>query len=331
VRFTDRHAAETLGGSASQPIILKKITMQAALSSLPLAAQAEMERIGPIWGSDIQKHRDIVLAAYDPILAKAPKDGVTITRNHAYGSQAGSHARQVLDVYQPARGQNSPVVVFMHGGAFVRGDKQASPEVYDNVLIWFARHGYVGVNIEFRLAPEAAYPCGADDLAASIAWVKANIAGFGGDPQTIFVIGHSAGGTHVATFAYDPAAGHLARDVAGIVLISARLAADVLPENPNAAGVRAYFGTDESVYAARSPMHHGATSALPVFIVNAEYENPLLDLYGLEFAHRIAVARRRAPRYMRLPRHNHISIVAHFNSGEDTLGNEILDFFATRR
>ena len=78
-------------------------------------------------------------------------------------------------------------------------------------------------------------------------------------------------------------------------------------------------------------MNHGAASALPVFIVNAEYENPLLDLYGLEFAHRIAVARRRAPRYMRLPRHNHISIVAHFNSGEDTLGNEILDFFATRR
>lgn len=303
------------------------MTMQAALSSLPPAAQAEMDRIGPIWGSDIQKHRDIVLAAYDPILARAPKEGVTITRNHPYGS----HARQVLDVYQPASNKNAPVVVFMHGGAFVRGDKQASPEVYDNVLVWFARHGYVGVNIEFRLAPEATYPGGADDLAASIAWVKANIAQHGGDPQSIFVIGHSAGGTHVATFAYDPAAGHLARDVAGIVLISARLAADVLPENPNAAGVRAYFGTDESVYAARSPMNHGAASALPVFIVNAEYENPLLDLYGLEFAHRIAVARRRAPRYMRLPRHNHISIVAHFNSGEETLGREILDFFATRR
>lgn len=47
-------------------------------------------------------------------------------------------------------------------------------------------------------------------------------------------------------------------------------------------------------------------SKLPVFIINAEYENPLLDLYGIEFAHRLAVARRHAPRYMRLPRHNHI-------------------------
>ena len=115
------------------------------------------------------------------------------------------------------------------------------------------------------------------------------------------------------------------------MLISSRLAADVLPENPNAPGVRAYFGADESVYKARSPMEYGAHSKLPVFIVNAEYENPLLDLYGLEFAHRIAEARRHAPRYMRLPGHNHISIVAHFNTTEDTLGREILDFVEVGR
>lgn len=304
---------------------------QPSLSSLPPAAQAELDRIGPIWGSDIQKHRDIVLAAYDPILAKAPKAGVTITRNHAYGA----HPRQILDVYQPAAAsaatQAAPVVVFLHGGAFVRGDKQASTEVYDNVLIWFARHGYVGVNLEFRLAPEVTTPCCADDLAASIGWIKSNIGQFGGDAQTIFVIGHSAGGTHVATYAYDPGAGYLGRDLAGIVLISARLRADVSPENPNAAAVRAYFGNDESRYETLSPISHAAGSALPVFIVNAEYENPLLDLYGLELAHRIAVARRRAPRYMRLPRHNHVSIIAHINSGEDTLGREILEFFEQRR
>lgn len=316
--------------------------MNPFLCTLPSESQAALDRIGPIWGSDIQKHRDIVLAAYDPILAKAPKGGVTITRNHAYGS----HPRQVLDLYQPAqpnpstpatkatkatKAKPAPVVIFMHGGAFVRGDKQASSEVYDNVLIWCARHGYVGVNLEFRLAPEAAYPAGADDLAASIAWVKANIARFGGDGQTIFVIGHSAGGTHVGTYAYDPAAGYLGRDLAGIVLISARLRADVLAENPNAAAVRAYFGNDENLYEARSPITHAAASQLPVFIANAEFENPLLDLYGLECAHRIAVARRRAPRFMWLPRHNHVSIVAHINSGEDLLGNALLEFFEMRR
>ena len=304
--------------------------MTSSLHTLPPEAQAALGRIGPIWGSDIQKHRDIVLAAYDPILAKAPKAGVTITRNHAYGS----HPRQVLDLYQPTLVTNpkpAPVVIFMHGGAFVRGDKQASNEVYDNVLIWCARHGYLGVNLEFRLAPEAAYPAGADDLATSITWIKANIARFGGDGQTIFVMGHSAGGTHVGTYAYDPAAGYLGRDLAGIVLISARLRADVSPENPNAAAVRAYFGADEGQYEARSPLTHAASSKLPVFIANAEFENPLLDLYGFELAHRIAVARRRAPRFMWLPRHNHVSIVAHINSGEDLLGNAMLEFFEMRR
>ena len=286
-----------------------------------------METIGPLWGRDIQKYRDQVVASYSPILAVAPKSGVDVVRDVSYGP----HSRQVVDVFTPAGARKAPVVLFVHGGAFVRGDKRINDEIYDNVLYWFARHGMVGVNVEFRLAPEGKWPAGANDIAAAIAWVRANIAGLGGDPGSIFVIGHSAGGTHVATHAYDPAAAHLGRDVKGIVLLSARLKADVLPENPNAAGVRAYFGTDESLYEARSPMTHGAASALPVMIAIAEYENPLLDLYGFELAHRIAVARRRAPRFMRLAGHNHISMVAHFNTSEDLLGREILEFFSQLR
>ena len=68
-----------------------------------------------------------------------------------------------------------------------------------------------------------------------------------------------------------------------------------------------------------------------MFTGNAEYENPLLDIYGLEFAHRIATIRRLAPRYLRLARHNHISIVAHFNTGEDLLGREMIEFFESGR
>ena len=91
-------------------------------------------------------------------------------------------------------------------------------------------------------------------------------------------------------------------------------------DNPNAAAVKAYFGDDESLYEARSPVTHAAHLDVPVFIAVAEHENPLLDVYGAEFLHRVSAARGRAPRFMRLPDHNHISIVAHFNSGEETLG-----------
>jgi acetyl esterase len=278
--------------------------------------------IGPVWGQDIQKHRDMVLGAYGPVLEGAPKAGITVMRDIAYGS----HARQILDCFVPSAAANAPVVVFVHGGLYVRGDKRLSSEVYDNVLYWFARQGFIGVNIEYRLAPDSPWPGGAEDLGLAIAWARANVARHGGDPGSIFAIGHSAGGTHVGTYAYDPAAGYLGRDLKGIVLLSSRSRIDVSPENPAAGGVRAYFGDDTSLYEMRSPLTHAAASALPVMIAIAEFENPLLDLYGLELAHRIAIVRRRAPRFMRLADHNHISIVAHFNTVEDKLGREIVEF-----
>lgn len=285
-----------------------------------------MAEIGPIWASNIQKHSDLTKKAYAPLLAAAPKGGITVVRDVAYGA----HPRQVLDIFQPTEIQNAPVAIFVHGGAFIRGDKRTSDEIYDNVLYWFARQGYLGINVEYRLAPESPYPGGADDIALAMDWLHANVQRYGGDAARLFLIGHSAGGTHVASYAYDPALGYKGRHAAAMVLISARLRADQLPENPNAPAVKAYFGDDIGLYDVRSPVTHGGGD-LPVFIVNAEFENPLLDLYGLELARRLGAACRKAPRYLRLTRHNHMSIVAHFNTEEDILGREILDFFDTLR
>jgi acetyl esterase/lipase len=278
-----------------------------------------------VWGTDIQRHRDIVLGIYGPLLAAAPKAGVNVTRGAAYGA----HPRHILDVYHPAGSAGVPVVLFVHGGAFIRGDKDVTAEVYANVCYYFARHGYLAVNVEYRLAPESRYPGGAADLAGAIAWVKGHAREFGGDPERLFLVGHSAGATHVATYAWDPNAA-LGPDpaVKGLVLISGRLRADARPDNPNANGVRAYFGDDESRYEALSPVTYAADSPLPVFLAIAEHENPLLDVYGAEALHRIAVARGRAPRFLRLARHNHISMIAHVNSDEDTLGTEMRAFFS---
>jgi acetyl esterase/lipase len=297
------------------------------LGNLPELARRTLAEIGPVWGRDIARHRDLVLQTYRPLLAAAPKTGVSVTRDIPYGT----HPRQVLDVYRHRYAADVPVVVFVHGGAFVRGDKDIDGEVYANVLYYFARHRYLGVNIEYRRAPEFGYPSGAQDVAAAIAWVRAHAAEHGGDPERIFLIGHSAGGTHVASYAYDRAAIASHPPVSGLVLLSSRLRVDALPGNPNAEGVRAYFGTDESKYEQLSPLAHGAHSPLPVFIAIAEYENPYLDVYGAELFYRIAAARGRAPRFLRLPRHNHISLVAHLNTEEDILGSEIRDFLTTQR
>jgi acetyl esterase len=95
--------------------------------------------------------------------------------------------------------------------------------------------------------------------------------------------------------------------------------------------VRAYYGDDESKYARRSPVTWARRCPVPVMLAIAEFENPLLDVYGAEFYARIAAARGSAPRFLRLRNHNHFSMIAHFNTGEDILGREILDFIATLR
>ena len=301
-------------------------TVTEPMGNLSPAERRRMAEIGPIWGSNIARHRDIVLEIYTPRLARAPKAGVKVARNFAYGA----HPRQVLDVFQPEGASGAPVLVFVHGGAFVRGDKTVNGEVYDNVLYYFARHGVLGVNIEYRLAPEAAFPCGAEDVHGALQWVKQNAARFGGDPLRIFPFGHSAGGAHVATWAFDPnVAAKPGPEVKGIVIASGRVRADALPDNPNANAVRAYFGDDPSRYEERSPVIYANRCALPVFIAIAEFDNPYLDVYCAELFHRLSVARKRSPPFVRMSRHNHISIMAHFNTEEDILGRQILDFIAS--
>ncbi len=287
-----------------------------------------MAEVGPRWGQDIPGHVRLMIDSFSPLLAGAPRDGVDVVRDIAYGE----HPRQQLDVFRPAAGRDLPVVVFVHGGAFVDGHRNRTPEVYSNVLYYFARNGVVGVNIEYRLAPEHRYPSGSEDVARAIDWVRRSIAEHGGDPGKIFLIGHSAGAAHAGSYAYDkrrhPAAGP---GIAGLVVLSGRVRAETLPENPNARKVEAYYGTDPAVFDDCSSVTHVSADSVPTMIAVAEYENPLLDLHCAELFHRLAEAKRRAPRMVWLAGHNHTSVIAHFNTAEDRLGREILEFIRLGR
>ncbi|WP_083654726.1 alpha/beta hydrolase [Burkholderia sp. SRS-W-2-2016] len=289
-----------------------------------------MLALGPSWNDDIIANRKAVIDCYTPLVMAAPMDGTRVERDLAYGA----HSRQVLDVFEPLDAPaDTPreAVLFVHGGAFVRGSKSVNGAIYDNVCHWFARQGFVAVNVEYRLADEAPWPGGAQDVASALGWLREHAARWRIDPARIFVIGHSAGGAHAASCLFDPALADSAgpRDVAGLVLISARLVADVDPRNPNAGPVRAYFGADESRYAERSPLTHAACCAVPVMIAVAEYENRFLDDYGAAFFRELLRHRGVPPRFVQMRGHNHTSIVAHFNSGEEYLGREILAFMAS--
>lgn len=293
------------------------------LANLAPAEREQMARAGAGWQSDIQAGREVVLRIYTPRAAKAPKDSVDVRRDQPYGE----HPRQVLDLFVPSGAQGCDVVVFVHGGAFVRGDKRINDEVYDNLCYWFARQGVMVANLEYRLAGEAPYPGGAEDVGRGVDWCFGHVGRYGGNPARIFLIGHSAGATHVGTYLLDPVMQRRPCDgVIGAISMSGRLRADVRPGNPNAAGVRAYFGADTSLYETRSPVAHVDRAAIPFLVAFAEFENPLLDAYSLEFARGMHDAQGRMPEVIQMKGHNHTSMTAHFNCGEDILGQRILAF-----
>ncbi|WZB62342.1 alpha/beta hydrolase [Achromobacter xylosoxidans] len=282
-----------------------------------------MLALGPTWAQDIQENRRRVCDIYDAIHGALPADDLRVAPGQAYGDDP----RQQLDLYLPiAHDQTArPIVAFVHGGAFLRGNKDATPHIYANVPRLFARAGCIGVNIEYRLAPRAPYPAGADDVAAAVGWLREHRGRLGRGPDT-----HRAARPfyrwqpcrHLPDGS--PLRGPDARR-GGAALISARLDADTLPGNPNAAGVAAYYGADPARQRRHAPMAHAEAMAVPLMVAVAEYENPYLDLYALQYAARVAAAGR-MPRIVQVARHNHTSIVAHLGSADREFATALLDF-----
>jgi acetyl esterase/lipase len=109
------------------------------------------------------------------------------------------NVRQTLDVYAPPNANNRPIVFWIHGGGWVRGDKS---EINMKPAV-FVDRGYVFVAINYRFVPNATIKEIAGDVARALRWVHGNSAQYGGDPNSIFVMGHSAGAQLAALVCID--------------------------------------------------------------------------------------------------------------------------------
>ncbi|HEY0033482.1 MAG TPA: alpha/beta hydrolase, partial [Devosia sp.] len=139
------------------------------------------------------------LSVMDPFNLPASMDGGTVKAGDGVAYADGP--RHKLDVYAPeARGAAAPVVFFIYGGGWSRGERSD----YQFVGRALASRGFVVVIADYRLVPEVQYPQFLEDSARALKWTQDNIAQYGGDPNRLFLAGHSAGAYNAVMLSLDP-------------------------------------------------------------------------------------------------------------------------------
>jgi acetyl esterase/lipase len=190
--------------------------------------------------------------------------------------------KHTLDLYRPAAA-GWPVIIFVHGGNWDSGDKNyraGGADVYANIGRFYAARGIGVAVINYRLQPEVAWPLQVDDVRTAVTWVRVNIARHGGQPERIFLMGHSAG-AHLASLVALTTA---SSGIRGVVAVSGA-AFDLSDEQTYRLGAdRNYYrqrfeGGDSSEAWKRraSPAHFANAKAPPFLVVYATGESRALQ------------------------------------------------------
>jgi acetyl esterase/lipase len=211
--------------------------------------------------------------------------------------------RHQLDIYRPKGESKCPVLFFVHGGGWTIASKDEVLGIYGYGTIGrcLAERGLVVVMPNYRLSPGVKHPEHIKDVARAFAWTCKNIADYGGDPERIFVGGHSAGGHLVSLLATDPAylkaEGRSLKDIQGVIGVSGvyRLEdldlKELLPAhckrltcddkvNP----IVSVFGKDPDVLKQASPIYHVRPGLPPFLLLNAGLDYCPLRQMAKDFA-----------------------------------------------
>ncbi|MBG6078468.1 acetyl esterase/lipase [Rubrivivax gelatinosus] len=187
--------------------------------------------------------------------------------NLAYGDDPA----QKLDVFIPAAGgERRPVLLMVHGGAWMVGDKANRGVAAAKVARWLPR-GWIVVSTNYRMDRQAPNPLQqADDVARALAFVQQKAAGWGGDGERVLLMGHSAGAHLVALLAADAriAERRGARPWLGTVALdSAALDVVQIMEGSHYRFYDRVFGKDPAVWRDNSPYHRLAGTPRPMLLV----------------------------------------------------------------
>jgi acetyl esterase/lipase/peroxiredoxin len=247
---------------------------------------------------------------------------VEAVKDIAYYDGDGADAKKhKLDLFLPKGQKDFPVLFFIHGGAWVIGDRSW----YGKLGETFAKNGIGTVIISYRLTPQVQHPGHIEDVARAFAWTHNNIGKYGGKADQIFVTGQSAGGHLAALLAtndtYLKAHKLSPKDIKGVIPISGVYV--ILPGTMD--GI---FGKGAEAADSASPLKCVSGNEPPFLILYADKDLPTIDLVSEAF--RAALEKKKVDvSCVKIKGRNHIDIITRLSASEaDPATQAMLEFVA---
>jgi acetyl esterase/lipase len=275
--------------------------------------------------------------------------------------------RHRLDFFYPKGKKAFPVVVLVHGGGWMLGDNRCCG-LYSSVGRFLASQGIGVVLPNYRLSPWVKHPEHVKDVARAVAWTRKHIGKYGGDPERLYLLGHSAGGHLVSLLATDDtylrAEGLKRSDIKGVISASGVYRVPPGPmrltlggSGPKGAGVdqqwpprgdslvsldfllprltvtvdiaEAAFGPDPKERAKASPMTYVRPGLPPFLLLTAARDLPTLSESAEEF-HRALLREGCSSRLLKLDKRNHNSLMFSAIHPEDPAARAMLAFIKSK-
>ena len=234
-------------------------------------------------------------------------------------------AKHKLDLYLPKDKKDFPVLFFVHGGAWVHGDKNFM-NLYSGVGRYYASQGIGAVIINYRLSPGVKHPEHIKDVARAFAWTVKNIEKYGGRTDQIFISGHSAGGHLVALLATDEtylkAEGLSFKNIKGVIPISGvyEVPAKVLP---------LVFGTDPEVCKMASPTCNVKEGLPPFLLVYADKDLKYCDKAPAQAFYKALKDKGCDATICEIPDSNHLMTLLSAAAPDAAVSKKVLEFIHT--
>ena len=281
---------------------------------------------------------------YRPLQPDSLYSGVSVARDVSFGPDP----QNVVDIFTAEKGGDSrPVLIFVSGGP---GNRRPNGDVfYDNILLWAAKNGMVGVNVQRR--PGRTWDDPAKDIGVAVHWVNQNIARYKGNPGRVFLWAHSAGNIPVGGYIGHPDFyGPQGAGVKGVVFMSPG-AFNILPVTPptvpgnvpcgqpsgeaaaapagpgrgngKAGGAAAKEEPDAATQLARSNLPGLTNSKLPFFLSVAELDPPNIVAFAETLRDQLCKAGH-CPTYVVFKDHSHISEVMSADTEDTSVTGPVL-------